>query len=233
MYRRILLLLLIGVLLAGCTYRGQIRRGLYTQPAVDERLDASVLVLTDRNIPPQILITEPENSDTQAFVLQTADGTAVAVTDALSTLFARADAGSADLQNQYDFTAEVSLESGLTRNNCEGTLSKWAVRQDGLCTLLTLSIYRAGENIPLATATASRWQPFRTPGFASSVRWLNEHTRIFFFILTPLYVQTQGNALRNQFENNLKEVLKDIMKQVEENRAVFTTPAKNTQNNVE
>lgn len=221
MYRRILLFLLVGILLTGCTYHGQIRRGIYTQTPPPERVDASVLLIAD-HLPTQVLIADPEEADTQAFVLQIADGTAIAATDALATLFTRADAGSADLQDKYDFIADVTLEAGLTRNNCEGTLSKWAVRQDGLCTLLTLSIRREGDETPLATATSSRWRPFRTPGFASSVRWLDKHTRIFFFILTPLYVQTQGNALRSQFEDNLKETLEDIMGQLAQKRAAFT-----------
>ena len=221
MYRHFLLCLFVAILATGCTYRGQIRRGIYTQAPSSKRVDASILVIADHHLPPQILITEPDNADTQSFVLQTADGVAVAATDALATLFMRADAGSADLENKYDFVADVQLEAGLTRNNCEGTLSKWAVRQDGLCTLLTLSVRRAGEETPLATLSASRWRPFRTPGLASSVRWLDRHTRIFFFVLTPLYVQTQGNALRNQFEDNLKETLEDVMEQLAQKRAAF------------
>ncbi len=221
MGRRILLLLLAGYLFTGCTYHGQIRRGIYPSSPKQDRVDASILVIADQHIPPQVLIADPENPDTQAFILQTADGTAVATTDALATLFTQADAGNANLQDLYDFVADVTLETGLTRNNCEGNLSKWAVRQDGLCTLLTLSIRRPGEETPLATASSSRWRPFRTPGFASSVRWLDKHTRIFFFILTPLYVQTQGNALRHQFEDNLKETLEDIMEQLAQKRTVF------------
>ncbi len=212
--RRVFFLLLLVSMGTACTYHGQIRRGLYTRPAYRDRTDASILVVADRQIPAQILITDPDNADTQAFVLDTVDGVAVAVTDALGTLFTRADAGSATLQEHYDFVADVTLESGLTRTNCTGELSQWAVRQAGLCTLLTVTIRKAGETTPLATATSSHWREFRTPGLASSVRWLDTHTRIFFFILTPLYVQSQGHALRKQFEDNLTDTLDDIVNQL-------------------
>ena len=116
--RRILGLLLVGFLVAGCTYRGPIRRGIYTQPPQKDRLDASVLVVTDRHLPDELSVTDPGN-DTQLFVLQTADGVAVAVTDALGTLFARADAGSITLQDSYDFIAQITLASTLTSTSCE------------------------------------------------------------------------------------------------------------------
>ena len=218
MYRRILCLLLFVFFVAGCTYRGPIRRGIYTSSSLSNRLDASVLVVTDRNLPEEILISEPGN-DTQLFVLQTKDGVAVAVTDALGTLFERADAGSVTLQERYDFIAQITLASTLTSTSCEDDILPQ--QTPGLCTFISISISPVGQEDEAITASAKRWKAFRTPGIASSVKWLDKHTRILFPILAPIYVQAQGNTLRNQFENSLKEALENITTDFAKHRETF------------
>ncbi len=212
--------LVLVLFVNGCTYHGQVRRGIYNKSASSSPINASVLVLADKGIPLEMLITDTENSDTQSFLLKTKDGVTAAVTDALGTLFKIADAGDRQIQNQYNFVADVRIESGLTRNSCEGELAKWAVRKEGLCTILTISL-RHPDGTAVTQAKATQWQEFRTPGFASSVRWVNKHTWIFAPILTPIYMQSQGNTLRQQFEDNLTNALTDIISQLEEKRTLF------------
>ena len=219
MCKRIFCGLLVGFIITGCTYHGQIRRGLYVQPPLPDRINASVLVVTDRNVPREITVADPGN-DSQLFVLQTADGVAVAATDALGTLFTRAEAGSIALQAQYDFIAQVTLASSITSTSCQNT--PLPPQEPGLCTLVSVSISPVGREKVQVTAQDTRWKPFRTPGVASSVRWLDKHTRIFFPILAPWYVQTQGNNLRNQFEQNLTEALQHITEELSQRRTAFT-----------
>lgn len=225
--KRLLFLILISLALTACTYHGKIRRGLYKNVPADNRVDASILVIADRNIPSEIMITDNDNGE-QAFILQTGDGVAVAVTDALATLFTRAEAGSYSIQTNYDYAADVTLESGLTRNNCEGELSKWAVRTNGLCTLLTVTIRRPNEKKAIATAKASAWREFRVPGFASTMWWLHQHSFIFKPLFTPFYMQSQGRAVRQQFEENLKEVLQEITFQLQDKQEVFSSAKHNS-----
>ena len=201
---------------SGCTYNGHVRRGIYPQHIPPERLDASVLLLPQRYIPPRIVIADPDAPDTQTFTLHSADGVMVAVTDALGSLFTRADAGDLSLQDGYDYRAEVLLETNLTNTPCDVSVPANVLHQEGLCTKLNLSLFKQGQTQPFLTAIALRWRPFRTPGFASSVRWLNKHTRIFFPLLTPIYIQAQGNAVKTQFENNLKDTLEDIIFQLKQ-----------------
>ena len=208
------------LLLCSCTYHAKIRPDIYKESDRPSKISASVLLLADQHIPAEILITDTENSDTQSFLLQTREGVTAALTKALETLFQQVAVE--NHQTSYDFVAAVKVEAGLTRNNCEGELAKWAVRKDGLCTIVTLSLRRENNEKPV-TVKSSKWREFRTPGFASSVRWLNKHTFIFSPVLTPIYMQSQGGALRKQFEDNLTDTLTDIILQLEEKRALLDT----------
>lgn len=213
--------LLLSLLIAGaCTYRGQVRQDIYQEPALAEKIQTSVLINPSQHIPQEVVLTDPDASDTQAFILLTKDGVLAAVQDAFSTSFQTVRQAAPGLENQADWTADVTVETGLTRNNCEGELAKWAVRREGLCTLVKLTLQRPGKNSSLVLK-ASRWSEFRTPGFASSVRWINKHTFILSPILTPIYMQSQGNALRKQFETNLAAALKDIISQLQAKRSVL------------
>ena len=87
MLKRYLPALLLCFTLCGCTYNGTVRRGLYQTPKAGEKLNASVLVVADRNIPQEVYITDPDDSDMQAYRLHVGDGVAVAVTDAMATFF--------------------------------------------------------------------------------------------------------------------------------------------------
>ena len=219
--KRVFTVFMLLCLFCACTYHGKIRRGIYHANPLDNRVNAFLLVVSDRNIPEQILITDPKHSDSQAFVLNTGDGVAVATADALATLFMYVDAGTYQIQNKYDYVADVTVEAGLTRGNCEGELAKWSVRKPGLCTLITISLRRPDSNQVLASAKASRWREFTTPGFAASLGWLKEHTFILSPLFTPFYMQAQGHKLRKQFEENLTESLQDIVLELQTQRQVF------------
>ena len=225
MKRAWIIFLLFG-LLAACTYHGKVRRGIYSSLAMDNRINAFVLVIADRHIPAQILITDMDASDSQAFVLETDDGVAVAAADALATLFTYVDAGTYQIQNKYDYAADVTVEAGLTRNSCEGELAKWSVRKPGLCTIVTVSLRHPNSNTVLASAKAARWREFNTPGLASTLGWLKEHTFILSPIFTPFYLQAQGRKLRKQFEENLTESLQEIMLELNTKRDAFVSGGK-------
>lgn len=213
-----LISVLIGLLfMSACTYHGQLRRGIYRQPAQDLRQSASVLVVSDRFIPSQISFTEPDTSSLKAYQVETMDGVAVAVADALGTRFERVDAGSYTLAAQYDLVAEVSYQAGLTRSNCEEDASSLSVRTNGLCTRLEITLRNSADKTPLVKTAARRWEEFLTPGFPAGVQWLNKHTfSILFPILDPLYVQTQGIHVRRTLERQLKDALQDILQQLDE-----------------
>ena len=225
--KQYLIFLLVSILfISGCTYHGQVRRNIYKESDRTPAIHASVLVRANQHVPQELLITDTENSDMQSFLLKIREGVTSAVVDALRGLFQTVQEENFSAQQPYDYMAEVALESGLTRNNCEGELAKWAVRKDGLCTMVTLTFYRA-EGEKLTSVKASAWREFRTPGFASSVRWVNKHTYIFSPVLTPVYMQAQGTTLRNQFEANLTETLDDILSTLQQQRMLFEPAANN------
>lgn len=212
--RLVLVVCLLSV--AGCMYQGRLKRGIFPRSTPAGRIDASVLVLSDKIIPTQISVSDPQSASLYGFTLEVADGVAVAVADALATLFTRVDAGSQALADQYDFTAEVKLLFEMTRTNCAGELQDLAVvgtRQDGLCTQLTLTLRSVGDERPLETLSSRRWTVFAQPGAASVLRWINEHTLYLFSpVAIPLYTQLQGNQLRRNVEQQIKEILQEQMK---------------------
>lgn len=212
------------LMLAGCAYHGRVPRGIYRPVLQSSRADHSLLVISDKNIPSQILITDPTSSALYDFTLDVGDATAVAVTDMLSSFVARADAGGHQLENNYDFAADVKLEAGLTRSDCTGSLANLAARQNGLCTDLTVSIRRAGQAKALGSFSVRRWSVFDKRGAASTVRWLNKSTVYLLSpVLIPLYTQLQGAQLRRQFQTHLKEILDDISQQLKDRPDIFQT----------
>lgn len=219
---------LVGIiaclLLAGCAYHGKVSRGIYHPTPRTDRADASILIVSDKNIPQQVLITDPTSSALYDFTLEVGDGTLVAVTDFLSAFVARADAGVPGLEGQYDFVAEVRLDVGLTRADCTANMPNLAARQNGLCTLLMLSIRPSGSPHVLGSFSARRWGVFDKPGAAAVVRWLNKSTIYLLSpVLLPIYTQLQGAQLRRQFQTHLKEMLDEISTELQEQTDIFTS----------
>ena len=210
------------VMLAGCAYNGRVRRGLYRTPTMTESISGSVLVITDAGLPRTLFITDPTSAALYDFTLDVADGTAVAVTDALATLFTRADAGEQVLAKEYDFAADIELVSELTRQDCTAKTGSLAARQNGLCTELTLTLRRIGKPGTLTTVSAKRWNVFAKPGVASVIRFINQYTLyVLSPVLIPAYTQLQGAQLRRQFETQLTEILEELTAQLAIQRAVF------------
>ena len=221
---RQILCLTICLGVAGCAYHGKIPRGVYTATPTDKRVDASLLVISDKNIAQKIVITDPTSAALYDFTLDVGDGTVVAVADALSAFVTRVDAGPASLENTYDFVAEVKLEAGLTRADCTGSMPNLAARQNGLCSLLTVSIRQAKNQTRRGTFSARRWSAFEQRGGASAVRWANKSTLYLFSpVLIPLYTQLQGSLLRRQFQTHLQEMLDDISGQLKGRPDLFNT----------
>ncbi len=216
----------LSVLLTACSYHGRVRRGLYEGVAQPQKAAVSLLVISDKYIPEQISITDPNNSSLYGFTLDVSDATAVAVTDALGAFVTQADAGNHTLEPNYDLAADVKLASELTRSNCTSELKNLAARQNGLCTQLTLTIRRAGQDSALGTFSARRWNKFDKPGAATVIRWINQHTLYLLSpVLLPAYTQLQGVQLRHQFETHLQEILDDISEQLRKHPDVFTPPS--------
>ena len=215
--------------LSGCAYHGRVRRGLYLPLKTTQPIEASILIISDKNIPDKLTITDPTSSALYDFTLDVGDGTVVAVTDALGTLIARADAGPHTLENQYDFVADVKLAGELTRSNCAGEMIYLAARQNGLCTQLSVTLRRAGEKTPLGTFSARRWSVFDKPGAASVTRWVNQHTLYLLSpVLLPAYTQLQGAQLRRQFENHLTQLADELRTEIAARPDLFYPAATQT-----
>ena len=80
------------LLLGGCTYHGKFSRGLYRQPDVSPKINASVMVVQDKYVPDFFRVESDEFIAFRRFVIRTDDGLSAAAADALSTLFERVEA---------------------------------------------------------------------------------------------------------------------------------------------
>ena len=206
---------LLGCVLTACTYHGHVRRGFYpAAPATANRLNTSVLVLSG-SLPSPVTLADPDKPSLYSYSLDVADGVLVATTDALGTLVTQADAGPAQLASNYKWVAQVTLDTQLTRSDCTSTIPQ-TIRQNGLCTQLTLTLYRALSQQPVGVFTAKRWVIFQQPGLASGLWWLNARTfSLLSPILMPTYTQLQGAHLRKQFEQQMTEILQEITQQMQ------------------
>ena len=99
----------------GCNYHGRLKRNLYHATPFDEKIEASVLVPADQFLQQTFSFKDPNISRTQTFVLRTNDGAAVAVADALGTLFSRVEVDAYTRRSQYDYVAEVDY--AVTRSD--------------------------------------------------------------------------------------------------------------------
>ena len=210
------------LLLAGCTYHGKIRRGIYTQPRQAVRTDTTVLVISDAGIEPHTLLMEPATSFPHAFTLETADGVAVATADALATVVERVDAGPQALAGKYPYQALVTYKAQFTSFDCEEEKPLASAATAGLCTRVTLTISHPNSSQPLFERSARRWSPVPQVGLAGGLEWLNKHTFSLLLPFTgPIYMQRRGADLRHQLEEDLQEILTEIMQHLYRNRTVF------------
>ena len=224
-----ILLLVFYLLVSACSYHGRLRRGIYKTPSFPDKIEASVLVVSDYFIQHSFSFKDDNLSPVNEYSFRTDDGAAVAAADALGTLFSRVDAGEKRLSSRYDLLAELDYQIEEDRRlyvnkvETEGRFL-WVRRQyiPGFTTRVTLTLRYSHNKMPLLSFSARRHSNLAYNNLAVGLYWFNELTfSLLFPVVAPAYVQASGISARSILERDLRSALKEIMKKVEENRLVF------------
>nr|QGT50582.1 hypothetical protein Elusimicrob1349_0520 [uncultured Elusimicrobia bacterium] len=220
----------ICLVTCGCNYHGRIRRNIYKKPSFQEKVDLSVLVVTDRFIQQSLTINGLDNYIPSQYIFRTDDGAAIAAADALGTLFTHVDAGGKRLSAQYDYVAEIdySVEPDdihyrfvLVENNHLA----WREKRyyPGIKSTVRLTLRQPGSRQAAIILEASRRHDVSLNTLGKSLYWFNRVTLTLLYpILSPAFVQSSGSNIRKNLEKDLRDCLSEIMDKLEENRVILS-----------
>ena len=108
---RILSILFLPILVGACTYSGRLERGIYQAPALTPQIVARVLVVTDHIAQNRFIFKDyHEKSSVHSYKIDLVDGSLVAATDALGTLFTTAEADTSAHIPSYDYYAQLDYQ---------------------------------------------------------------------------------------------------------------------------
>lgn len=227
----VLLFLFALFFACGCNYHGRLKRNLYHATPFDEKIEASVLVPADQFLQQTFSFKDPNISRTQTFVLRTNDGAAVAVADALGTLFSRVEVDAYTRRSQYDYVAEVDY--AVTRSDylidCRAHwdersflwFRKYYVPQ--VTTHLKLTLRNPHTRQPVLQQSAQRTS-FVEYGTVSQVFYFTNRATLslLYPVFGPAYAHSAGKDLAKTLEKDLVSCLKEIMPKLAENRLLFS-----------
>ena len=210
------------MLFGGCTYNGQIRRGIYKHKDYKEKINARVMVVADKFYPQRLTL-----DGTSQYVFYLSDGFPVAAADALATLFTEVDVNEYKYRKNYDYIAELDYHADLTAGRAEvrlkNTLSSQVFFRPFLRTTLTLTLRNPRTGYAVARYHESLYSAM--PNAEANVwLWLTSFLRMASLgLLTPLDVQAYGNSVRRLMEKSMVAVLKrEIMPKIADDRLNFS-----------
>lgn len=220
------------LLLGGCTYHGKFSRGLYRQPDVSPKINASVMVVQDKYVPDFFRVESDEFIALRRFVIRTDDGLSTAAADALSTLFERVEANVYSQRKGYDYTAEVEffpryeeerrfymLHEEYGYYNPRRLRVKYLPYANAV---LRLTLRNPHTGAPVAVYQEEDKEKIR---FAASTYVADGLATYTLGLFSPLQIQAIGGDLTRNYEQILTKLLKRIVKQMQDDRVIFASPA--------
>lgn len=230
-YRRRFLpvaVVLVLSFMTGCNYHGRLKRGFYKTPDFDDKIQARVMVAADKFIQHSFSFNDGNLTPVNSFQIRTDDGAAVAAADALGTLFSEVEVNLYKYRSQYDYVAELDYrvqedsEYFSTLEESDGFLwlKKYRVPKFRTTVLLTLRNPKTRQSvIQLSAGTTSN---LKFNNAALGAYWFNRATLTLLFpLIAPVYVSSAGDSIRETLEQDLRTCLRQIMREMEENRIVF------------
>lgn len=220
----------ICIFSCGCNYHGRIRRNIYKKPSFSDKIDLSVLVVTDRFVQQSVTLDGLDRYIPAQYVFRTDDGVAVAAADALGTLFTRVEAGGKRLASQYDYVAEIDYT--VTPDDIHYRYSivgnedlVWREKRyiPGLKTTVRLTLREPDSRQAALILDASRRHDVSLNTLAKSIYWFNRVTLTLLYpVLSPGFMQSTGASLRKNLEKDLRDCLSEIMNDLEANRVTLS-----------
>lgn len=220
------------LLLGGCTYHGKFSRGLYRQPDLSPKINASVMVVQDKYVSDFFRVESDEFIALRRFVIRTDDGLSTAAADALATLFERVEANVYSQRKGYDYTAEVEFfpryeeeRRFYMRHEGNGYYNPRRLRVKYLPyanAVLRLTLRNPHTGAPVAVYQEEDKEKIR---FAASTYVADGLATYTLGLFSPLQIQAIGGDLTRNYEQILTKLLKRIVKQMQDDRVIFAHPA--------
>ena len=225
----LVLALLLCLSSSACNYHGRLKRTLYKEPAFNDKINASVLVAHDKLPQEPFTFKDYNLTPVNAYKIDVADGAGVAAADALGTLFGRVEIDSSKQRQNYDYEADLnySVRAEWLNGTIKGTDSQdflWVKHYmyPYFHTQVTLTLRNAQTRLPIIQLSAARKTPLEFSNTAIGFYWFNRLTgSLLFPVLAPGYTQAAGKSIRRTLEDDLRSCLKEIMRDLEENRLLF------------
>lgn len=222
--------ILLCLFSSACNYHGRLKRNLYKVPDFNDKINASVLVAQDK-LPQEPFVFKDFNlTPVNSYKIDVTDGAGVATAEALGTLFERVEVDSSKLRQNYDYEADLNYT--VRANWLNGTI-KHTDSRDFLWvksytfpyfhTQVTLTLRNTQTRLPVIQLSAHRQTPLEFSNVAIGLYWFNRLTgSLLFPVLAPAYTQSAGRSIRHTLGEDLQACLKEIMKDLEENRLLFS-----------
>ena len=215
--------LILCQLLCACTYHGKIHRGIYKHSDFEEKINARVMVVSDKHFPVTFSL-----EDAQAkYSYRLTDGLPIAVADALATLFTEVEVNEDRYRKNYDYIAEIEYQADISIHLGRFLLpnpiwfrymvypklnSRLVITMRNPHTGYAVARYEEESTSVVPTSETDGW--LWTVGFLKGVT---------LGLLAPLEVQVFGGKLRKVIEKNIAYTLhQKIMPAMADNRLNFT-----------
>lgn len=221
-----------ALIMQGCTYHGKIRRGIYKHPDYIEKINARVMVVSNKYFPVTVS-ADPYGQ----YNFRLSDGLPIAVADALGTLFTEVDVNEYKYRKNYDYIVEIDyeakLEPGAAKIQLQNVLTPVITFAPVLTTYLTLTVRnpQTGYAVARYFDVTYKFPPLKNNDTAL---WLANFFKVITLgLLSPLEFQIMGSKIRKMLENGITASLSDkIMPKMEEDRVNFTQEHETEKTNV-
>lgn len=228
---RLLICLLCAVSFYACSYHHKLPRDIFAAPTAEDRVNASVLVLSDKVAQKQFVLKDYHSQNSvHSYKIDLADGSLTAAAEALATLFNTVEVNSSKHSNKYDYFAQLTYQVGSNKTDSTQSVQWFGGQPPVLETRVMIELYDARTKQKLFSMFSARQNRVEmSDASATAQRVENKGTALFLPITGPVYTQQFGDDLRYTLARDLSECLTEISKTLQQNRELF---APHTQNNV-
>lgn len=211
------------LLLQGCTYHGKIHRGIYHHDDYEEKIDARVMVVSDRFFQNTLSV----DGETNKYTFRLSDGLPIAVADALATLFTEVDVNEYRYRKNYDYIVEIDYQARLQMKLGKfvnpRVLFSWYDVNPVLLSQMQLTVRNPKTGYAVARYDYGNEKYIATAKNDFLLATTSFLQLITLGILTPVNMQTFGSKLRRQIEKDITTGLsKQIMPDMADDRLNFT-----------
>lgn len=226
---RLFCCLLSLALLQACAYHNKLPRGIFAAPGVDERVPASVVVVSDKIAQKQFVLKDYHSQNSvHSYKIGLADGSLTATADALGTLFETVEVNVSKTSDKYDYRAELYYTVSDGKTDSLESVQWFGGQPPILETRVLVDLYDLHTDKKVFSMFASRRNRVEmTDASATTQRVENKGKTLFLPFTGPVYTQQFGDDLRYTLARDLSQCLTEIAETLQQNRTLFATSAQN------